>query len=58
MKKVIASVSLLLVAFISCDKKDENATFQNDLKTYNLNGNVKSVQEKSYEIVGGAVFSL
>lgn len=53
MKKIIASIPLLLIAFISCDKKDENATFQNDLKTYNLNGNVKSIQERSYEFVGG-----
>lgn len=53
MKKIIASFPLLVLLLISCDKKDENATFQNDLKTYNLNGNVKSVQEKSYEFVGG-----
>ena len=53
MKKIIASLPLLLIAFVSCDKKDENATFKNDLKAYNLNGNVKSVSEKSYVIVGG-----
>ncbi|RRJ89229.1 RHS repeat domain-containing protein [Flavobacterium macacae] len=53
MKKIIASIPLLLLLLTSCDKKDENATFQNDLKTYNLNGKVKSIQEKSYEIVGG-----
>ena len=53
MKKIIAALPLLLIAFVSCDKKDENATFKNDLKAYNLNGKVKSVSEKSYEIVGG-----
>ena len=53
MKKIIACLPLLLIAFASCDKKDESATFQNDLKAYNLNGDVKSVQERSYEIVGG-----
>jgi len=53
MKKIIACLPLLLIAFASCDKKDENATFHNDLKFYNLNGDVKSVQERSYEIVGG-----
>lgn len=53
MKKLIASIPLLLIAFISCDKKDENSNFQNDLIFYNLNGDVKSVQERSYEFVGG-----
>jgi hypothetical protein len=51
MKKIIACLPLLFIALTSCDKKDENAEFQDDLKTYNLKGDVKSIQERSYEVV-------